>query len=68
MKFQANFDGCSLGLESSADEPLRKPWKVITSLRRLCEPLSLCVCRGGHAHGLTNGQDAVRSSFYSPAM
>eukprot|EP00972_Heterocapsa_arctica_P001047 147834-Heterocapsa_arctica.AAC.1 len=27
MRFEANFDGCSLGLESSAHEPLRKPWK-----------------------------------------
>eukprot|EP00972_Heterocapsa_arctica_P109146 16072017-Heterocapsa_arctica.AAC.1 len=60
MRFEANFDGCSLGLESSADEPLRKPWKVITSLQRLFETLSQCVCHGGHAHGLTHGQDAVR--------
>eukprot|EP00972_Heterocapsa_arctica_P106450 15681504-Heterocapsa_arctica.AAC.1 len=68
MKFEANFDGCSLGLESSSHEPLRKPWKVISSLQRLCEPLSQCVCRGDHAHGLTHEQDAVRSSFYTPAV
>ena len=68
LPWRANFDGCALGLESPAGEPLMKPWRIQTNMDALVGPLSLQRCQGGHAHGVTRGHDAYRSSYYTPAL
>jgi len=68
LPWRADFDGCTLGLESSAGEPLTKPWRIQTNMDALGGPLGLQRCQGGHAHGVTRGHDAYRSSYYTPAL
>eukprot|EP00972_Heterocapsa_arctica_P103911 15314195-Heterocapsa_arctica.AAC.1 len=68
LRWHVCFDGCSVGLTSHSGEPLLKPWKVATTLPALQDPLSRCTCGGGQPHGVTRGDDAVRSSFYTPAL
>jgi hypothetical protein len=38
LMHRVDFDGCALGLEKCSGQLLRRPWRVQTSMRELCEP------------------------------
>ena len=66
------FDGCALGLEAhhgpNAGAPIRKPWRVATSMRTLREGLRDYVCPGPEAHprhAPCQGSDTVLTGFYA---
>ena len=64
----ARADGCSYGLKSSKGVPLRKPWRIQTTL----EPLARALHRQspGHEHHdeCLGGKEARNSGFYPQAM
>jgi len=63
------FDGCALGVKSLKDgTPIRKPWKVATSMKGLVDSLSPYRCDGKHEHVTCRGADAKNSENYSPEM
>ena len=67
MTTLCEFDGCEYRLKDSAGRCLKKPWRVITTLRCLREPLSR-LFSASHVHGSTNGADAVASGYYSDEL
>ena len=66
--FVAKIDGCSYGLKSSRGNPIKKPWKVNTTLA----PLAIGLERRcpGHEHHdeCLGGKEARLSGFYPQAM
>ena len=67
---EALFDGCRFGLVSHRGWPMRKPWKIVTTSRRLAGHLSQFRCVHGKEfkHDVVEGQDSRRSAFYPEAM
>ena len=66
--FVAKIDGCGYGLKSSRGNPIKKPWKVNTTLA----PLAIGLERRcpGHEHHdeCLGGKEARLSGFYPQAM
>jgi hypothetical protein len=67
MTTLCEFDGCEYQLKDSAGRCLKKPWRVVTNLASLREPLSR-LCSTDHVHGSTHGADAVKSGYYSDEL
>eukprot|EP00972_Heterocapsa_arctica_P026945 3964710-Heterocapsa_arctica.AAC.1 len=67
LNFTAEFDGCAFGLQDLRGWPLRKPWRVATTLQPLEEALSWR-CDGTHRHGVMSGVSAKSSAHYTPEM
>ena len=67
---EALFDGCRFGLLSHRGIPMRKPWKIITSSKRMALHLSQFRCMRGRdfKHDVVEGQDSRRSAFYPEVM
>ena len=65
--YTGNFDGCMYGLQDPLGLALRKPWRVITTNRRLADALTVR-CDGGHRHGVTCGTTAKSSAYYTPYL
>ena len=67
---EALFDGCRFGLVSHRGWPMRKPWKIVTTSRRLAGHLGQFRCLHGKEfkRDVVEGQDSRRSAFYPEAM
>ena len=61
-------DGCALGLTSSRGLPLKKPWKIKTTCRRLWQALHGMQCLGCPLHDSCHGAAAAASSRYTGIM
>ena len=57
-------DGCAYGLRGIAGNYIYKPWRMISTSRRLCDQLRPR-CPGGHQHEQCRGRNAVISGLYS---
>lgn len=64
----ANFDGCMLGIKSTDGEYLKKPMRVVTTLRGLAEKLNEMKCDGTHLHGRIEGKETVQTGVYPQKM
>ena len=51
------FDQCQFGLTSPLGSPLRKRTRIITNSSALIGLLSNKLCKGGHVHGIIQGQE-----------
>eukprot|EP00975_Prorocentrum_lima_P003478 759288-Prorocentrum_lima.AAC.1 len=47
---------------------LKKPWRVVTTLRGLAEKLDQKKCDNLHWHGKVEGKETARSGSYPQAM
>eukprot|EP00972_Heterocapsa_arctica_P102516 15107915-Heterocapsa_arctica.AAC.1 len=65
LRYTAEFDVCAFGLQDLRGWPLRKPWRVVTTLRTLVESLSWS-CDSTHRHGVTCGVAPKSSAYYTP--
>lgn len=61
------FDGCAYGLRDWSNEPVKKPWHVITKDRRAADSVYR-KCPGGHQHAPCRGRTAVASAADMPAI
>ncbi len=53
-------DGCMLGVRSKInDEPMQKPWQIVSTLKPLVARLATFRCDGSHQHMPCQGQDTV---------
>ena len=61
--FSSTFPGCALGVTAKDGVPARKPWRIVTSCKRLAENLSALRCT--HAeHAPLEGKYTRASAFY----
>ena len=66
--FSVTCDGCMLGVAFKG-KPCKKPWRIVTSSKRLAETLSQYQCnheQGGHTP--IQGSATRQSGFYPPKM
>ena len=63
-------DGWAFGLVSKDNLPLLKPWRIVTSSKRLATNLSAYRCRHacGFRHAPVEGSESRRSAFYPEPM
>ena len=66
----ATFNGCMLGLRSSKDRALKKPWKVASNIPTIVEILGSpkYKCDKSHEHDKIAGSETARSSYYPKSM
>ena len=63
-------DGCACGLVSKDHLPLLKPWRLVTSSKKLATNLSAYRCRRAHGfhHAPVEGSESRRSAVYPELM
>ena len=66
----ATFNGCMMGLKSTKDRALKKPWKVASNIPVIVETLGSPKhkCDKSHEHDKIAGQETSRSSYYPKLM
>ena len=70
-KFQeTTFDGCMFGLRSRDGQPIKKPWRVMTTNLTLAKVFNddYRDCKGAHNHARAEGSETSRTAFYPPEM
>eukprot|EP00972_Heterocapsa_arctica_P113899 16439688-Heterocapsa_arctica.AAC.1 len=55
LHYTGEFDGCAYGLQDAHGYALRKPWRVVTTMREIASALSRW-CNRAHRHGVTCGK------------
>ena len=66
---EAKFHGCSVGLKSRRGDPIKKPWKVMTTNARLAQALSQHQCtHSPEEHQKCEGSETTRSAMYPAYM
>ncbi len=63
-----DFDGCSLGLRSTKGNPIKKPWRIVTTSSSLVAKLSPCICNKKHTHDICQGAETFKTGFYTTAL
>jgi len=67
----ALLDGCALGVVSSAQIPIKKPWKIRSTSKHVTDHLDQFKCPGvseSHVHAKCQGSDTVKPGFYPNTM
>ena len=63
------FDGCSVGLRSKNNKPIKKPWKLMTTDPRIVKAFEGMKCNHQpHEHDKCEGAETTRSAFYPRQM
>ena len=62
--YSAVFNGCTVGVEADG-LPAKKPWRFVTSSKRLADSLSSLVCQH-KSHASLEGKWTRKSAFLSP--
>eukprot|EP00971_Amphidinium_carterae_P314358 6248235-Amphidinium_carterae.2 len=58
--------GCMFGLTTKArGSPMKKPFKIATTVQKLAKHLAKFVCDKSHSHALTQGADTVLTGSYT---
>lgn len=65
---EVNFDGCAFGLRSKSGKPIKKPWRVLSSSKRIIEACQDKICSCDHEHERCAGAETARSAMYPPQM
>ena len=66
-----DFNGCSLGRKSKKGNPIKKPWRIVTTSSSLVAKLSPFVCCNSrsdckhHVHDICQGAETYQTGFYS---
>ena len=63
-----DFDGCSLGLKSKKGNPIKKPWRIVTTSSTLVAKLSPFVCCKNHNHDVCQGAETYQTGFCTNAL
>ena len=68
--FEATFDGCRFGLTDKKGNPIKKPWRVVTTCQTLASELNKHKCShpSGFKHSLAEGSKTAQTAFYPAAM
>ncbi|WP_288992781.1 hypothetical protein, partial [uncultured Marinobacter sp.] len=61
---KVDFDGCAVGLVSTAGEPLLKPWRIHTNNKTHITSLIDQRCSKKHQHGKIEGKETARTAAY----
>ena len=64
-----DFEGCAVGLTDAQDAPIKKPWRVMTTSRKLADELGQHRCqheRGQHA--VAERSETSKTAFYPVKM
>ena len=63
------FDGCAVGLRSKNKNPVKKPWKLMTTDPRIVRAFQGMKCKyQPHEHEKCEGAETSRSAFYPQQM
>ena len=63
------FDGCAVGVQDKKGNPIRKPWKLMTTSQSVVDAFSDCKCKcrpGTHAQAA--GSNTAATAFYPELM
>ena len=66
---EVRFDGCAVGVKDRKGNPIRKPWKLMTTSQSIVEAFSSCKCKckpGTHAQAA--GSNTADTAFYPELM
>eukprot|EP00435_Cladocopium_sp_Y103_P068276 s2538_g31.t1 len=64
-----DIDGCMVGVKSHKGNPIKKPWRLMTSSPRIVEAFPNLRCiHAPYEHDPCEGADTARSAFYPPQM
>ena len=65
-----DFDGCSLGLKSVKGNPIKKPWRIVTTSQKLVDTLTpyVCVHKNASDHDICQGAETLKSGFYTELL
>ena len=68
--YEATFDGCRFNLTDPNGEPIKKPWRVVSTCPVLSEELNKYKCSHGSSfkHSLAEGSKTKNTAFYPEAM
>ena len=72
--YTADFDGCCVGVKDHKDQPILKPWRVITSHKGLAESLTQLRCKDIHgnklheSHAPCAGGNTKKTGFYTESL
>ena len=63
-------DGCAFGLVNKDNQPLLKPWRIVTSSKRLAANLSAYRCQHarGFRHAPVEGSESRKAALYPDSM
>lgn len=67
LGYDCRFDGCVYALKDATGVAMREPWRALTSLACLQQPLSR-QCDGTHTRAVTRGHAAERSACYTAPL
>ena len=62
------FDGCAVGLKSKKGIPIKKPWRVKTTSKRIYDAFQNKFCSCTCSHERCEGSETARSAMYPPQM
>ena len=66
---EVRFDGCAVGVKDRKGNPIRKPWKLMTTSQSIVDAFSSCKCKckpGTHAQAA--GSNTADTAFYPELM
>ena len=68
--YEATFDGCRFGLTDKENNPIKKPWRVVTTSAALAQELNAhkCMHPPGFKHSLAEGSKTKQTAYYPAAM
>ena len=68
--YEATFDGCRFGLTDKDGQPIKKPWRVVTTCPTLASELNKYKCShpSGFIHSHAEGAKTKHTAFYPRPM
>ena len=57
-----------MGLRSTKGNPIKKPWRIVTTSSSLVAKLSPCICNKKHTHDICQGAETFKTGFYTDAL
>ena len=67
---EVSFDGCSVGVKDKDDNPILKPWRIVTTCKDTAVAFSDKRCKHppGFKHSVAEGSKTAGTAFYPPEM
>ena len=57
-----------MGLRSNKGNPIKKPWRIVTTSSSLVAKLFPCICKRNHVHDICQGAETFQTGFYTDAL
>ena len=61
-------DGCRFGVVNAVGEPIKKPWKILTTSSGVYKKLHGHFCLGQHKHGVATGKSLENTGYYTKPL